>query len=68
MTAVVSASERDQSFGRLEIMHMAISCPIEFHGTLISGHFNVRKADTFNKKILLRHSNASSSQLSSTPL
>lgn len=50
MTVVVSASERDQSFGRLEIMHMAISCPIEFHGTLISGHFNVRKADTFNKK------------------
>lgn len=50
MTIVVSASERDQSFGRLEVMHTAISCLIKFHGTLISVHFDVRKADAFNKK------------------
>lgn len=50
MTEVVSASERDQTFGRLEIMHAVISCLIEFHRTLISVHFDVRKADVFNKK------------------
>lgn len=50
MTVVVSASERNQSFGRLEIRRTAISCLIEFHGTLISVHFDVRKADAFNKK------------------
>lgn len=50
MAVVVSASERNQSFGRLEIRRTAISCLIEFHGTLISVHFDVRKADAFNKK------------------
>lgn len=31
-------------------MHAAISCLIEFRGTLISVHLDVRKADAFNKK------------------
>lgn len=50
MAVVVSVPERDQSFGRLEIRHTAISCLIGFHGTLISVHFDVSEADAFNKK------------------
>lgn len=50
MTVVVSASERDQPFGRLGIMHTAISCLIEFHGALVSVRFHARKAGAFDKK------------------